>query len=236
MLSKRITEWGSVLSGKTSGHYLNRHYSATHEDYKIWVNTLHMSPTGKSVLDGTEDSQNFFNIEKDLALLIPDEQKTECFYALKNGFAVPNCPSKFIYFANKIFDLYQIGNIIAPMLPNPIGKELSCSNYFGVGYTGTDVIRNFVHQGFQPITSTNLIVSCGDWYEAYAPMLNKVVVVPNDIGKHIKSDDMEYMDFDTECGLVLGSTPISTFGSNLEWRSVYDLRKPVQERHRRLCK
>lgn len=227
MWGRKLTEWGPILSGETSNHYLNKHYNASREDYARWVDTLELSPTGKAVLEYTEDSANFFFVEKDLAMIIPSEQQIECFYALKNGFVAPNCPSRFIYFASRIFDRYQVCNLIAPMLPNPVGKEIDCRNYFGADYTAVDVLRNFVHEGFQPITPIKLIVDCGDWFEAYAPRLDKLVILPTDIGKKLTSDDMEYVDLSPEKGLTLDNVPLEAIGGAAERRGVYDLRRAV---------
>jgi hypothetical protein len=183
-----------------------------------------MSPTAIQILELTESANNFFDIERDLAVLVPKQQQLECFYALKNGFVAPNCPAQFIYLVKTIYSRYHIGNIIAPMLPRDVGKRLCASNYFGAGYTGVDVIRNFANEKFQPITPERLIVRCGDWYEAFVPKHDAVIALPLDVGKMLHSADMLNIEFVPGSGFRLEGRALCVLAGSSNF---YDLRRAI---------
>lgn len=228
MWTMTIPQWGAAFGGEQLIAGTSSPYRAKIEDMSRWLTYLNMSATAPVILEGTESALDFFNIEKDLALLVPRNEWMEFFFSLKNGFVAPNCPAQFIYFAKKLYEKYRVCNLIGPMLPKELKFYVLRTGYFGAGYTARDAICNFVNAQYQPITDERLIVRCGDWYEAYIPFTDMVAALPLEIGKLLTEEDLRKMRFTPGTGLTLGGRALATFGgyqgvSN----SFYDLRGVV---------
>jgi len=222
-----VYTWGDLFTGRGQDHYCNNVYRPVPSDYERWLSILLMSETAEFVLKETESASNFFDIEKDLALLVPEEQRTEFFYSLKNGFVAPNCPAQFIYFARVCYAKYKICNTIGPLLPRILTRYLTAKDYFGAGYTARDAICNFVNADYQPITESAPIVRCGSWYEAYLPELGTVVALPKDIGGRLSQQDVSKISLTPGVGLTLEGHPLAALGTDIGERGIYDLRRSV---------
>ena len=220
-----VTEWGDVFSGKYSKQGQSRPYRAQANDYARWDRVLSTSETAQRVLHSTESAKEFFKIEKDLALMVPKEERTEFFYSLKNGFCAPNCPAQFIYFAKAIYKVYGICNLIGPMLPRLVSLAVMKEGYFGAGYTATDAICNFVNKDFQAITEERPIVRIGEWYEVYIPVNGMVAALPIKLGESLSSSDLERITVQPGSGLTLNGKPLEVVAGMQRARGgIYDLR------------
>lgn len=225
MRSVSIPEWGEYFQGRNLGGSANRPYRPVPEDMTRWLTYMQQSPTASSVLAATENAIDFFNVEKDLALIVPRNEWVEFFYSMKNGFIAPNCPAQFIYFAKITYAQHKICNLVAPMLPKEVAFYLRKPDYFGAGYTACDAMCNFVNAFYQPITSERPIVKCGDWYEAYIPCTDMVAALPAEIGTVLSADDLYRVTLKPGIGLVLDNKPLATLGGKQGvCKSVYDLR------------
>lgn len=223
-----IPQWGSVFRGEGLVESSRRPYKPNPEDMGRWLTYLGMSATAQAVLEGTESVLDFFNIEKDLALIVPKSEWTEFFFSLKNGFATPNCPAQFLYFAKAVYKKYGICNLIGPALPKELKFYVVRKGYFGAGYTAQDVVCNFINSNFQPITDERLIVRCGDWYEAYIPYTDMVAALPLEIGRLLTEGDLRKIRFTPGQGLTLEGRQLATFGGYQGvTSSFYDLRGVV---------
>lgn len=202
MRALTIPEWGDIFSGKQTGHFTSM-FRPQPVDVDAWSMALNSAPENRMVLDKTDSYQNFYEKLPDLTILVPKERQIEYFYAWKNGFLAPNCPAAFIYFAKAIYAKYHLCNCIGPLLPKFFAEKATADNFFGAGYTGRDAICCFVCQNFRPITSSQLIVDCGNWYEAYLPKVGYLVALSPEVGKELRSEDIEQVDFSPEKGLIL---------------------------------
>ena len=75
MRTVTIPQWGSIFSGEPVLEGSTKHYRAKPDDMDRWLTLLSMSATAPAILEATESAVEFFQIEKDLALLVP---KNEC--------------------------------------------------------------------------------------------------------------------------------------------------------------
>lgn len=207
MRALTIPEWGDIFSGKKTGRFTTV-FRPQPVDVEAWSKALNSAPENRMLLQKTDNYVNFYNTLPDLATIVPKERQVEYFYAWKNGFLAPNCPAAFIFFAKAIFAKYHLCNCIGPLLPKFFAEKVTANNYFGAGYTGRDAICNFVCQNFQPITPSQLIVDCGGWYEAFLPKLGMLVALAPDVGKDLRSEDMEQVDLTPEKGLSLYNKPL----------------------------
>lgn len=219
-------EWGKLFNGEWESDSFSLQYRAKPSDYENWAKLLKSSITAEDVLSRTESASEFFRIEQDLALLIPQKQRTEFFYSLKNGFVAPGCPAQFIYFAKAIYAKYHICNLIGPLLPRDVKQSIHRGGYFGSGYTARDAVCNFINPDFRPITEVEPIVKIGSWYEAYVPAIDMVVALPTEIGKLLQAQELSQITYDPGVGLMLGDRPLSSLGTEVP-TSVYDLRAAV---------
>lgn len=227
MWSVTVPQWGKIFNGADYTG-TSRPYRSQPSDYSRWYGYLQLSPSAPTILSGTESVQEFFRVEKDLAIIVPKNEWSEFFFSMKNGFVAPNCPAQFIYFAKAIYDKYKICNLIGPMLPKEVSFYTRRAGYFGAGYTARDAICNFVNAAFQPITEERMIVRCGDWYEALIPSTGMVAALPQEIGKLLTPEDLREVRFINGRGLVLHDRDLTSLGglqgvSN----SFYDLRRSV---------
>ena len=228
MRTVTIPQWGSIFSCEPALEGSTKPYRAKPDDMDRWLTLLSMSATAPAILEATESAVEFFQIEKDLALLVPKNEWAEFFFSLKNGFVSPNCPAQFIYFARVVYEKYHICNLIGPMLPKEVKYYVSKDGYFGAGYTARDAICNFVNSHYQPITDERLIVKCGDWYEAYIPYTDMVAALPIEIGKLLSSENLRDIKFTPGVGLTLDGRALATFGGfQGVTNSFYDLRGVV---------
>ena len=104
MRTVTIPQWGSIFSGEPALEGSTKPYRAKPDDMDRWLTLLSMSATAPAILEATESAVEFFQIEKDLALLVPKNEWAEFFFSLKNGFVSPNCPAQFIYFARVVYE------------------------------------------------------------------------------------------------------------------------------------
>lgn len=228
MRTVTVPQWGDIFSGNGTATNSTIPYRPKPEDMSRWLTILNMSATAPAILGATESAAEFFQIEKDLALIVPHNEWTEFFFSLKNGFVSPNCPAQFVYFAKVIYNKYRICNLIGPMLPKEVQFYVARNGYFGAGYTARDAICNFVNSQYQPITDERLIVRCGDWYEAYIPYTDMVAALPVEIGRLLSSEELRKVRFTPGVGLTLEGRALAAFGGfQGVTNSFYDLRGVV---------
>ena len=218
-------EWGARFKGEGLTGTKRKIFRPVPEDFDRWATLFAASPIADKIMPTTESAKDFFEIERDLAILIPKNEQMEAFYTMKNGFGVPDVPAAFIYFAKQIFAEYRIGNLIGPCMPYIVSADLGYTNYFGKDYTGYDVINSYVYEGFQPVTADRPMVKCGDWYEAYIPSTDMVAALPESIASQLSIDDLNKVELDRKKGLVIEGKPLLSLADKVgEGNGIFDLR------------
>lgn len=229
MWSRSPVEWGRILNGQVNGDGAScRIYHSTPDDYQRWAEIFARSPTASQILPLSESVLDFYSMETDLARLIPKEQHAEALFSMKMGFNVPSVPMQFIYFATKLFSMYEICNLVGPMFPRELAFYMDKPGYFAGGYTPMDVLRTYVHEDFAVVTEESPLVRCGDWYEAYLPSEDMVCALPLSVGEKLSKDDCARITHVPGRGLTINQVPLATLGGlKGVSESVYDLRRAI---------
>ncbi len=219
-----LGDWlkGRGLTPGTSG------YRPGPDDYERWANIYAKSPTASIVLDTTDDYASFYAVESDLAKLIPRQELVEAFYSMKLGFCTPGVPAQFLYVSKALWEQYHICNLVTALLPMGIQASLSKKGYIGCQYTGLDAYRTILDENFNLMDSDNPIVKCGEWYEAYLPVLGMVAALPPAIGSRLSATDLDKVHQVPGVGLAVDGTPLTSVGGlKGVCDSVFDLRRAI---------
>lgn len=219
---RSVTDWAPIILGREYDAPGRPPYRAITEDLQRWSSLYARSTSAANVLCDTESAKQFFAVEKDLANIIPKAEWQESFYTLKNGFVVPAVPAILVYFVRRLWALHRIYNLIVPCLPKEVSKHIGSATYIGSGYTLRDVVCNFAGPDFVPLSEDNMLVRCGDWYEAYIPATDMVAALPLAVGERLRSEDMADISVTPGVGLSLRGAPL--FLEQGVKNSFYDLR------------
>lgn len=105
---------------------------------------------------GAIDAFTKSEVFSDFKAICPDIGKQmkseEVFYALKNGCAVEEVPSKLIFLCRKAYALSNCANAVPHMLPTGMLKKVFTIGYLRNGWTMCDVLRKFIYSKFVLLT------------------------------------------------------------------------------------
>jgi hypothetical protein len=198
-------------------------FRASMEDYNVWEELLYSSTGAPRLLQVTESSSQFFQLEPDIAQYVPKKSRDEMFYALKNGFFSPCVPAKCLYLVNKIYNTHRLCNLVPKLLP----KEVFAKNYLAGGFTLLDVIATLCDKRYTPLARHMLSSSYGDHHEVYVNATDMIAAIPADIASKLSEEEIFQMEVDND-GLKIKGVYIAFMGGRHgACNSKYDLRKLV---------
>lgn len=179
---------------------------------------LDMDDMIKATFDATESATKFYQIYPDIKEALKGQDYKSIFYAYKLGYAYTGVPNDLAYVLYKSL--------------SGLGKKYVNTAIFGAfqylksyadtqwiseagEFTLKDLIDNVYGKHASLITESNPIVKSDDSYELYVGNVDRVALLPDDIGKTISFDDAQKIEFDQDKGIMLGTIPLRTFNNRL---------------------
>lgn len=166
---------------------------------------LGISPAIVSAVNDFEDSDAFFKTYADIREIIGTKFASDIFYAYKLGFYYHGVPGKLCYVVSKIkeFDGGETPNTAikaaSKLLTKYVGNVYTSEHG---SYTVKDVIDNIFGKSVELLTDGKRIVNNGKCYEAYVSDIDRVVILPDDIGKSLTFDECYSLSFDKNIGVL----------------------------------
>lgn len=185
------------------------------------------SVTATVTLEQCDSYKDFFDIEVDIKKQIDPKDRSNCFYALKNGSYCLQIPPFCQYMIKRAWEAYKIPNLIPKIIPVPVLKEFFKEGYFSAGVTLKDVICNVACQEYTPFSEARYKNNVGGNVELYIESEDMVAMVPRSIGDALDMDTLKRIR-KTDYGLAVENILLRTMcGYMGAVNSIYDLRSLI---------
>ena len=224
-----LLELNSIVAGKyTEGVGKNKTTRCiTEEEFEDFRAMLSVNPANRDFLNRTETASEFYEHVELADKYIDKEIKEDAFYAAKLGFFYAGVPSKLVYILRKAIRKYQSPNLALSAIDvRTISKYLK-EGALPEGITIKNVIESILGRQCELLTSYRRKVKFKDWYEVYVPDVDRVLLLPEDLAKHIESlEDLENINYRKDVGVCVYDIPIRTMGNKVGVTvDEFDLRK-----------
>lgn len=193
--------------------------------YKNLAQVVSESVSAQKNLDVCELPVDFYRVEPDIKYLVPMQAREEMFYALKNGAANPDVPSKLVYYIKKSYNMDKMPNLIFKKIPESELKVFFQENYLGNGYTIRDVVCSIIDPHYIPVNNYTRLVKYDNFVEVYVESTDMVAALPNPMVKNLSQRDIHNIKVDSS-GLRIGDCYLRSLGGYYgAVNSIYDLRE-----------
>lgn len=187
-------------------------------DLVVFNQILNIDESIKLAFDGTEDASRFYRMIPDAKVALGNTDAESVFYAFKLGYAYTGAPAKLVYVLTKSL--------------NGLGGKYINTAIFGVyqylrPYVNTqwvsdagevtlkDLIENVYNKPIDLLTESKPLIKSDDAYELYISDVDRIAILPVDIGELISYEDALNVKFDSSVGIVLSGIPLRSFNGRL---------------------
>ena len=156
-----------------------------------FVEALKVSPTAYKNLEILDVDKQFFKLEKDVAALIPEEEREEVFYAAKMEKYSPVIPSKYLYLIKLVKEQAGSYNLFPVCLAKGDLEKLFAKGTIAEGYCLKDIICKVFDSSYSPISESVRGVKVEDYWEVVTNNGKAIVFMPDTLRKELSNDDLE---------------------------------------------
>ena len=192
----------------------------TKEDIEQFQNLLFVNSQIKSVFEACEDASSFYKGFADFASLIEKEKREDIFYAVKMGTYYQGIPNRLLYILRRLITAVgnrKLPNHIIELGDNLLVPYMKCDYISEAGkFTFKDILDNVCSQSVNLITDSAYSVKIsGEVYEVFIPGVERVALLPADIGERLSYEDCLNLQYDFELGVHLNGVPLRTYGNRI---------------------
>ena len=225
----KLIEYEPYINGKIFFPESTKKVSRIDEEMlNKFMSILAGDTVAKQIFDMCDVAQEFFDYTVDFKHWIPKEQRSEIFYAAKNGSYNLLVPSLCVFILKKAWsEAKGIPNLIIKQIPEQMLTMFCSENYFLGSITLYDVICNTCCESYSPLSEVKPRNKVGDFTEIYIPDTDMVAAVPNDIADSLTDQAILSITV-TPDGLSVGDRLLRTMCGHFGiTNSVYDLREVI---------
>lgn len=190
----------------------------TKDDVDKFHSLLEINSCIKVAFDETDSATSFYNAFPDIKKLIGTPIASEVFYAYKLGHFYTGIPNKLVYV---LFTTFKTTDFTLPNLVIwKVSKELDkfadkIYNYEDKKFTVKSIIENVYGKSANIISESSYKCLNDGFYEVYISNVDRIAILPKDIGEALSDEDCRRLEYDKNKGIVLGDTPIRRLNGRL---------------------
>lgn len=211
----------------------------TNANVKTFLSTIAASNSVVSVFKATDNVASFYDkckvadaieIGEDVAPTATERRAAliEIFYAAKLGYYLKGVPSRLVYILHKAKEMgwtpyvnRQLERVL-PLIQTYAEKYFEGTEKYNV----QDVINSEWRINANLLTNVNFKIEYEDGWEVWLPKVERVAVLPKDMGEMLSFKDCERIEYDTRNGLTLDGTPLRVLGARIGvTKDDFDLRE-----------
>lgn len=193
---------------------------------------LSISPAILSAAKEIEDSSVFYKMYPDIREVVGKTFASDVFYAYKVGYVYKGVPNKLCYILKLAkeseagVDAPNFGlSKVSKLLKKYAGQKYVCN---GAELTVKDIMDNIYGKSVRLLTDGTRKTMNGTFWEVYVPEVDRVLLLPDDIGKVLTFDDCCSLQWDPDVGVISNGKALRFFNNRVGITTDdFDLRESV---------